>query len=89
MTEGPLSMTCCDVLCFATAANAMGALIGGGAMTDCNCDTVAAADVVVVVVDAVADDAGGAGASEIGCIGFLFGVEHTIVLFSVDDELIE
>lgn len=67
----------------------MGALIGGGAMTDCNCDTVAAADVVVVVVDAVVDDAGGAGASEIGCIGFLFGVEHTIVLFSVDDELIE
>lgn len=75
-------MTCCDVLCFATAANAMGALIGGGAMTDddCDCDTVAAADVVVVVVDAALDDTGGAGASDIGCKGFLFGVEHTIDL---------
>lgn len=82
-------MTCCDVLCFATAANAMGALIGGGAMTDDDCDTIAAADVVVVVVDAATDDAGGAGASDIDCKGFLFGVEHTIDLLSVDDELIE
>lgn len=82
-------MTCCDVLCFATAENAMGALIGGGAMIDddCDCDTVAADD--VVVVDAAAGNVGSAGASDIVCNGFLFGVEQTIDLLRADNELIE
>lgn len=78
----------------ATAANAIGAICG--IIVDCCWLFVGAVDDEIVDEDTAAENMaetlrGCAGASDIGCcMGFLLGVEHTIVLltlFNVDDVL--
>lgn len=64
----------CDALCLATAANAM----GGGAMIDEEDDALAFED---AIADTFNEGAGGARLS--GCVEFLLGVEHTMVLLEV------
>lgn len=62
-------------MCLATAANA----IGGGAIIDEEDDALALFD--EAIADTFNEGAGGARLS--GCVEFLLGVEHTIVLLEV------
>lgn len=74
---GPFS---CDVLCLATAANAIGAI--GAVVIGWN-DVVSDDDTVVAETFS-----GGAGANDIDSVVVLLGVEHTIDCFR-DDELLD
>lgn len=65
----------CDALCLATAANAM----GGGAIIDEPDDALV---LELAIADTFNDGAGGARLS--GCVEFLLGVEHTMVLLEVE-----